>query len=232
MIRMLRNRSRIGLGVCTVLTIFAVAVFAGPPLVCWPFDIGGAKSLPFAGDSWSSVNQTYDIHHLADDTLAILQPGTPVIVRMETLRRATVYTMKDRDVAAQLLERLEARSSEAEKHGKPDALALFDLGYLLETYKQAHWKDSATEIANGRDGYTMVTRAIQLRGGDAEMEFAAAMVKSDSNGSAGVRTAHLKLAVEGAKEGSLLAKNLVTHAHLLQVKGDSLSELRSQLQMK
>lgn len=232
MTRMLGNRSRIALGICAVLTLLAVAVYAGPPLVCWPFDIGTAKSLPFGSGTWNAPDPAYNVQHLSDDTLALLQPTTPVIVRMETIRRATVYTMKDRDVAARLLERVEARSNESAKSGKTDALALFDLGYLIETYKQAHWKDSATEIASGRDGYAMIARAIQLRGHDAEMEFAAALIKTDSAGSASVRTAHLKLAVAGATEGSLLAKNLVTHAQLLQVKGDSLSELRSQLQLK
>jgi hypothetical protein len=228
MIRMLRNRPRIALSVCAVLTILAAAVYAGPPLLCWPFDIGGARSLPFAGDNWRSADPSYNIQHLADDTVALLQPNTPVIVRMETLRRATVYTMQDRDVAARLLERLEARSNDAEKRGKTDALALFDVGYLLETYKQAAWKD----IASGRDGYALITRAIQLRGNDADMEFAAAMATADSQGSSGLRTAHLKLAVAGAVEGSLLAKNLIKHAQLLQIRGDSLGELRAQLQTK
>jgi hypothetical protein len=234
MIRKLRSRSRIALSVCTVLTILAVAVYAGPPLLCWPFDIGGARSLPFAGDNWRSTDPSYNIQHLADDTMALLQPNTPVIVRMETLRRATVYTMQDREVAARLLERLEARSNDAEKRGKPDALALFDVGYLLETYKQAYGKDSAKDVANSRDGYALITRAIQLQGNDAEMEFAAAMVMAmaNSQGSSSLRTAHLKLAVTGAVEDSLLAKNLIKHAQLLQIKGDSLGELRAQLQTK
>lgn len=228
MIRRLWNRSRIALSVCAALTIFAVAVFAGPPLLCWPYDIGGARSLPFASDNWQSADPSYNIQHLADDTLALLQPNTPVIVRMETIRRATVYTMKDRAAGVALLERVEARVNEAEKRGKPDALALFDLGYLLETYKQAYWRDSAKNIATGRDGYALIVRAIQLRGNDPEMEFAAAIAQADSRASASLRTAHLRQALAGAKEGSLLAKNLVTHANLLQMRGTSLGELRAQ----
>jgi hypothetical protein len=231
MIRRLKSRSRLVATAFTALTLLALAAFAGPPLLCWPFDIGGARSLPFGGANWNSPDPAYDIQNLADDTLALLQPTTPVIARMETIRRASVYTLKDHDATVRLLERLEARSNASAKLGKPDAMALFDLGYLIETYKQAHWKDALTEIAAGRDGYSMITRAIQIRGGDPEMEFAAALVKTDSN-SAGERTAHLRLAVAGAREGSLLARNLVTHAHLLQVKGDSLNELRAQLQMK
>ncbi len=230
MIRRLRNRSRIALSVCAALTIFAAAVYAGPPLICWPFDIGGAKSLPFGSDNWHSTDPAYNTQQLAGDTLALLQPGTPVLVRMETIRRATVYTMKDRAAGVALLERVEARVNEAEKRGKPDALALFDLGYLLETYKQAYWRDSAKNIATGRDGYALITRAIQLRGSDPEMEFAAAIALADARSSSSERTAHFKQALAGAAEGSLLAKNLVKHAHLMQIKGHSLGDLRAQLQ--
>lgn len=229
MIRMLRNRSRIALSLGAALTLFAVAVLAGPPLLCWPYDIGGAKSLPFVGDNWRSADPSYNIQHLADDTMALLQPSMPVIVRMETIRRATVYAMKDRGVAERLLERFEARVNEAEKRGKPDALALFDLGYLRETYKQTYGADSVQTLAAGRDGYVMITRAIQIRENDPEMEFAAAIVQADSRANPTLRSAHLKQALAGATEGSLLAKNLVTHAHLLQVNGKSLGELRAQL---
>jgi hypothetical protein len=211
-----------------------VAVYAGPPLLCWPFDIGGAKSLPFGGPNWSASDPSYNTQHLADDTLALLQPSTPVIVRMETLRRATVYAMKDGDVAAQLLARFEARVNEAEKRGKPDALAMFDLGYLQETYKQTYGTDAlknlaVKNLAAGRDGYALIARAIQLRGNDPEMEFAAALVQADSRANASLRSAHFKQALAGAKEGSLLAKNLVTHAQLLQAKGKSLGDLRAEL---
>jgi len=234
MIRTPRNRIRIALSVLAVLTLFTVAVYAGPPLLCWPFDIGGAKSLPFGGPSWSASDPSYNTQHLADDTLALLQPNTPVIVRMETLRRATVYAMKDGDVAARLLERFEARVNEAEKRGKPDALALFDLGYLQETYKQTYGTDALKNLAlknlaAGRDGYALIARAIQLRGSDAEMEFAAAIVRADSRAPSSQRTAHFKQALAGATEGSLLAKNLVSHAELLQAKGKSLGDLRAEL---
>jgi hypothetical protein len=229
MIRTLRNRSRIALSVFAALTLFTVAVYAGPPLICWPFDIGGAKSLPFASDNWQSSDPSYNTQNLVSDTLALLQPGTPVLVRMETMRRAAVYSMKDRAAGVALLARLEARMNEAEKRGKSDPLALFDVGYLLETYKQAYWKDGDKSVAAGRDGNALIERAIKLRGKDPEMEFAAAVAQADSRADASVRTAHFKLALAGAAEGSLLAKNLVKHAHLMQIKGNSLGDLRAQL---
>jgi hypothetical protein len=210
-----------------------VAVLAGPPLLCWPFDIGGAKSLPFAGDNWRSSDPSYNIKNLADDTLAILQPNTPVIVRMETIRRATVYAMKDRAIAGRLLQRLEARVRDAEKSGKPDALALFDLGYMLETFKQTgHREDSLSDLTGGRDGYGLIANALQLRGSEPEMEFGAALatlVKGGAHDSTVVREGHCRRALAGAKEGSLLAKNLVTHAQLLQLSGTTVAELRAQV---
>ena len=55
---------------------------AGPPLVCHPFDISGTQSLPW-GDGWDRPDPNYDRAHLPADTLAILTPQAPVLVRME-----------------------------------------------------------------------------------------------------------------------------------------------------
>ncbi len=57
----------------------------------------------------------------------------------------------------------------------------------------------------------------------------AAIALADARSSSTERTAHFKQALAGAKEGSLLAKNLVTHAQLLQAKGKSLGDLRAEL---
>ena len=64
---------------------------AGTPLICHPYTIGAAKSLPGSDGDWKGVNPSYDRTHLVRDTLALLTPETPVIVRMETLRRAAIY---------------------------------------------------------------------------------------------------------------------------------------------
>lgn len=73
------------------LMVFQQAALAGPPLICHPFDIGNARSLPWSGSEWRAVDKNYNINRLVEDTLGLLTPGTPVLVRMETLRRATVY---------------------------------------------------------------------------------------------------------------------------------------------
>src|SRR5438552_13718644 len=58
-------------------------VMAGPPLLCEAFEIGSAKSLPWQGPDWTAVRPDYDGSRLIDDTLALLNAETPVIVRME-----------------------------------------------------------------------------------------------------------------------------------------------------
>ena len=95
-------------------------------------------------------------------------------------------------------------------------------GFVLRVAARQQWVYQAEVIA----------RAIQMRGSDPEMEFAAAlatMVKGGAQDSASLRAAHCKQALAGAKEGSVLAKNLVSHAELLQMNGKSLGELRAQL---
>ena len=67
--------------------LFSSAAFAGPPLLCHPFDIGGAASLPW-GKGWNVADRQYDTRRLSADTLGLLGAQTPVIARMETLRRA------------------------------------------------------------------------------------------------------------------------------------------------
>ncbi len=209
------------LAVCAVLVALQRNAEAGPPLICHPFDIGAAKSLPWSGDLWNlSGKSDYDLGRLVEDTMALLTPSTPVIVRMETLRRATLYAEKDQRIAEVLLARLKTQAQDAEAKGHPDALAWFDLGYLVETYKQAHLtyrklpSGSYEPVfqpnpATGLDGYAWVLKAINLRGQDPEMEFAAALITHYPRQKS--HDEHLRKARAGATDGSLLARNLITH---------------------
>jgi hypothetical protein len=201
--------------------VFQQAAQAGPPLICHPFEIGQARSLPWNGPEWRAVQPDYDLNRLVADTLALLTPETPVLVRMETLRRATVYAVwarvdrevsypvRDLKVAQELLARLQARAQEAQGKGPAEALALFDLGYLVESYKQAAYDSKGPGLAGNIDGYSLVAKAIGLRGRDSEMEFAAALITIHPRRSS--HDEHLRRAVAGASEGSLLARNLVRH---------------------
>src|SRR2546422_10415122 len=125
--------SRLTISIVAVLLGFTTFAQAGPPLICHPTEIGQAKSLP-----WVEFNHggrtDYDLKNLSRDTLAILDSHTPVLVRMETLRRATIYARQDSQVAKGLLTRLHVRAASASAQSQ--ALAWFDVGYLAETYKQ------------------------------------------------------------------------------------------------
>jgi hypothetical protein len=121
-----------------VASVAAVApAQAGPPLLCHPFDIGHARSLPWdTATGLSTGRADYAIDRLVGDTEALLGPATPVIVRMETLRRAAIYASRDRQMASQLLERLNARARASEQAGKPDPLALLDAAYVTGAFRQ------------------------------------------------------------------------------------------------
>jgi len=211
------------------------AALAGPPLICHPYDIGNARSLPWGGSAWRQVDRNYNINKLVDDTLALLTPDSPVLVRMETLRRATVYSLmptadrtiaspvQDAGVARALLSSLKDRipNPGVKSDKKLTALALFDYGYLVESYKQAGDGSQGPRLAGGVDGYGMIVKAIALGGGDPAMEFAAALAKADKAGS---HMPHLQRAAAGAPEGSLLAKNLLA---LFNNMGKTIAELRA-----
>src|SRR5580704_13898329 len=146
---------------------------------------------------------------------------------METLRRATLYARADRLVAKELLAKLYARATSAESSGHPDALAWFDFGYLTETYKQ--WIGQKWMLVNkgeqnpaaGVDGYALVKKAIALRGNDAQMEFAAALITL--SGPQEEHREHAQKAIAGAKNDSLLAQNLATH--FLGQKSETVSQI-------
>lgn len=214
---MRRRRHVIPLGVVALFAMVAPAL-AGPPLLCHPFDIGDARSLPWGGD-WSQGRSDYNVANLVADTEAILTPTAPVIVRMETLRRAALYASLDAKVAAQLLRALNARATAAERAGNPSpatALALFDAGYLTETYRQISdlgrsggWRTRSATIAGvigEASGTSFMDRTIALRPDDGAVQFAAALVAASSDRSAYQQ--HAAKAREGAPKDPLLARNI------------------------
>jgi hypothetical protein len=196
--------------------VLAVPTPAGPPLICHPIDIGSARSLPWPNDGGNLVGlPDYDISHLVPETLSLLGPDTDVLIRMETLRRATIYAQRDPVIAKELLLKLHGRTIGSAQ----DALAEFDFGYLVECYKQAQlarsqglsawrhteWSNPAANV----DGYGSVTSAIRRRGQDAEMEFAAALIASFA--AQNECQQHIERAMAGAKTNALLAENLSSH---------------------
>jgi hypothetical protein len=215
------------------LAVLQQPALAGPPLICHPIEIGNAKSLPWGGSQWRDVKRDYDLNRLVADTLALLQPETTVLARMETLRRATIYAVwskvdhevgmpvKDSKVADELMAKLMERVRESVRAGKPSSMAMFDAGYLAACYKQAGYSGGA---ANGLDGYHMTRKGSGLSVGNPELEFA--LAKMSQHPQQPAHREHLRRAVEGAQEGSLLARNLVIH---FGKPGQNLSALRAQV---
>jgi hypothetical protein len=183
----------------------AAPALAGPPLVCFPFDIGTARSLPWdtGARTWKAMRADYKVSSLTGDTLSLLTPGTPVIVRMETLRRAAIYATTDaaagRALLQTLLDRARAKGSEP--------LASFDAGYLAATYKQLEPISPATAaLASGIDGYGLVQASLQHTPADPAVAFAAALVAADGHRAAALQ--HERTARAGAPADVLLAKNI------------------------
>lgn len=195
------------------LVLFASPVLAGPPLICHPFVTESGSLIAWgSGPGWNTPDHSYDIKKLVADTTATLTPDAPVLTRMENLRRATIYAMRDAAVAEQLLRALMNRALSATNNGS----AWFDVGYLVEAYRQgehlrgdrrnaAAW--AAVDATIKVDGYGFVKKAIAQVGPSTEMEFAASLMTQGA-----VADAH-RARAKAAGPGSLVAKNLAKLAY-------------------
>jgi hypothetical protein len=195
------------------LLVLPASAFAGPPLICHPYAIGSAKSLPGGNKDHFGLSASYDRTNLVGDTLALLTPETPVIVRMETLRRAALYATNEmhawrkntaygeaeRTVALGLLAKLRERTQDKTL---PQDLALFDVGFYAETLRQ-------TRLDPALDGYALLDKVAGLRPTDADVQFALALASVWPQRQE--HAAHLAQANAGAKPGTLLAANLRSH---------------------
>ena len=224
-----------------VLTTLTISSIAGPPLICHPFEIGEAKSIAWDGKQWRDVKKDYDLNQLVPDVMAILETDAPVLVRMETMRRAAVYAVwslrdakvgfdpKGERAAIALLDKILARKNAAEVRGfktKADKLALFDAGYLLETYKYIGFEEIAKNPVLSAESLAWVEKANNALACPGEIELALAIILQNHQGTTAAQDKHLKNAVGKAAEGSLLAKNIVSH---FPDKGASLNALKASL---
>ena len=187
-------------GVIAAAVLSTRPAFAGPPLVCFPFDIGQARSLPILQTGYGAVDPKYDVAHLVTDTLELLTPKAPVIVHMETIRRAALYAKANPYAGAALLSAVQAR---AETRSVDAPLAVFDFGYLVETYRQA-----GAQVGADVDGYVWVQKAIALDG-NPQMEFAAAIMSGWPRRPN--HAAHVRTAEAAARNDELLNRNLAGH---------------------
>lgn len=197
-----------------VVACFAAPALAGPPLICFPFQTESGKLINWgAGSGWNTPDRSYDITHLIADTSAVLTTDAPILTRMENMRRATIYAMRDPAIAQQLLKTVMARALATTS----DSRAWFDAGYLIESYKQAvHLRNNgkpelrawaAVDETLRFDGYNWVKKAMSMTGPSAEMEFAASLMTQGS-----VAAAHRAKAVASAPKGSLAARNIAAIA--------------------
>jgi len=195
--------------------VVASSAYAGPPLLCHPYNIGAARSLPWSGgSSWFEGDPAYNVQNVVADTEGLLTASTPVIVRMETLRRAAIYASSDAAVARRLLDRFVARAEAAT--GQPDALLWLDAAYLAGAYREmamlsadSRWAPRAAGLRAAlgtRSDADFIARSVAARPDDPGIRFAAALIVSDTDRQA--YRAHAEKARAGASRDALLAKNI------------------------
>ena len=194
-----------------VSAVFVIrSVYAGPPAICHPVEIGEAQSLPW-GDGAFSEKFGYTKNQAIKDTLRIVESTDDPLVHMETMRRATLYLNGDEDKALALLASLMARAMDADCSDKPSAMAWFDAGYLAQCYHQIGL-DVPVTCGKQDDivGYAWVNRAITLQPDDAALEFGAAMVTAIDNQEANKK--HVDRVKQLASRESLVLANLAHHS--------------------
>ncbi len=186
----MKNRMLLRVGLACAGLIVGFRAWAGPPAICHPIEIGAAQSLAWrSGTDFNLADPSYDLSRLSTDTLSLLGPATRIPVRMETLRRAAIYSAKDPYLSFDLAMRLMARAMDFESAGKLDAMAWFDAGYFVETLKQAalvyKWNMLSPsqrqawglkeEIA-GIDGFQWVLKAMRIAGDSKDFRYALSLI--------------------------------------------------------
>jgi hypothetical protein len=211
---------RTPLAIRSALTLLAFALAAGsaprdaaagPPCVCWAIDVGDATSLPW-GEGAVGLRPDYDVSRMADDAMNVLEGKVSVLVRTETLRRATAYArhsegergVKARAALSDLTARVFASVLDVESRNVVPAFAWLDAGYLVAARAQAG-------LPLGFDGYAWALRGGEMLKASAEAQFVLAVMTAMGEENQARHRAHLRAAVEGAQPGTTLARNLLTY---------------------
>ena len=124
------------------------------------------------------MRDDYDVSRVVADTEALLTPSTPTIVRMETLRRASIYASRDRAVAERLIAAMMNRVHLADQ--TTQGLALFDAGFVVEAINELEQSGRYSKQLAGSErilaGLTrpnearpMLDKSAALRPGDASI---------------------------------------------------------------
>ena len=215
----LRSTPALRQGIALSVLLLAVPAFAGPPLLCHPFDTAGAPSLAWGGKGWNQARADYDLDALVARTEVLLGADAPVIARMETLRRAAIYASREGRVASALADRLEARVGAATDRDAR-ARAAFDSGFYREALQEIVRLQGYDMPGIGRvdaaalrallaegDGNARIDEALALRPRDPALRFAAALVAGADQRRDEIAT-HARLARAGAADDRLLAANI------------------------
>lgn len=202
-----------------VLAVFAIAdgVHAGfITRLMDPFDIGDARSLPWGTDPTSGI-PGYDTARLVRDTDALLTPSTPIIVRLETLRRAVLYASGDRAVAKALLVAVTGRAHVTARSSTPDARAVLDAAFVTDLFWQIGEHSNPpfsrqSRIVRGLieqpGGYALIQRALGSIPKDAEFMFGVALIAGVNHLGEATFANAARAARAGAPGDTLLARNL------------------------
>ncbi len=170
----------------TVVVCCALAAGAVPAV---GIDIGDAPSLPWEGASEHGLRLDYERERLPEDVPALLTRDVPILVRYETLRRASEYlSVRGGDLVAAAAIRERLRSVLEARVPEGGATAAFDLGCWTAIQSERAFEPSPET----RDG---------LKKESAELAYVLGLLDPK----AWILTA----ALDGAREGTLLAQNIL-----------------------
>ena len=201
--------------------------WAGPPLICHPFAIADdAKSLPW-GNGGFNKDRKFDVkNQLVPQTLALLNDEMPILVRMETMRRAALYGENNRAPALELLAALEARILNATLKQETKPLAWFDAGYFAQSLQQISVtgrrkkNQSAGMPANLLAGYEWALKALELQPEDTDLAFGVALTLNASHeylaaeGYQKQQDQCLRIALKATGQNNLLKRNIENHFNI------------------
>lgn len=212
---MTRHSYRVGLLVAA-LAVAQPAHAGFATRLMFPFEISDARSLPWGADGIRGLT-TYDIRNVLRDTDALLTPSTPVIVRLETLRRAVIYASADPAIAKGLLTTFTERARVGTPSTRPGALALLDAAFVTDLFWQLgqHYNPPFTEVSrqvrglvDGAGGWALIQRCFAAMPNDPQFMFGVALIAGVTHLGEAPFTEHTLAARAGADRDVLLARNL------------------------
>jgi len=200
---------------------------AGPPAICFPLDIGEARSLAWGGENPFDSDPDFPREKLVAELTSVLDGSDDALVHAETLRRAVIYATgghgkKDaatRARCAEVIQALQARVVDAELAAsqqkiKPEerALCWMDLGFALGAFEQM-------EIAPFAPALPALQRATELSPKDGGVALAGWLASWTHDSNAAPRERLLAAAVRLADDPKgLVRRNLMNVAgHFLGI---------------